>query len=87
LRTSAPQYIRERRLADSLWVARHKRSLGRNRQFRACVRMEHEMRKEMAKLKKDAEAAQASSAATITRKVNEFLQSIPRMFTRRSAKS
>jgi hypothetical protein len=49
--------------------------------------MEHEMRKEMAKLKKDAEAAQASSAATITRKVNEFLQSIPRMFTRRSAKS
>jgi hypothetical protein len=74
-------------LADPLWVWRHKRSLGRNRQFRACVRMGHEMRKEMAKLKKEAEAAQASSAATISRKVNEFLQSIPRLFTRRSAKS
>jgi hypothetical protein len=87
LRTAAPQYIRERRLADPLWVWRHKRSLGRNRQFRACVRMGHEMRKEMAKLKKEAEAAQASSAATISRKVNEFLQSVPRLFTRRSAKS
>jgi aminoglycoside phosphotransferase family enzyme len=87
MRTAAPKYIRERRLADPLWVARHKRSLGRNRQFRACVRMEHELRKEMAKLNKNAEAAQASSAATITRKVNEFLQRVARLFTRRSAKS
>lgn len=87
MRLAAPQYIRDRRLADPLWVARHKRSLGRNRQFRACVRMGHELRKEMEKLNKDAEAAHSSSAATITRKVNEFLQSVPRMFTRRSAKA
>jgi hypothetical protein len=86
MRLAAPKYITDRRLADPLWVARHKRSLGRNRQFRACVRMEHELRKEMAKLNKDAEAAQSSWAATIMRKVNEFLQSVPRMFTRRSAK-
>jgi hypothetical protein len=49
--------------------------------------MGHELRKEMEKLNKDAEAAQASSAATIARKVNEFLQSVPRLFTRRSAKA
>jgi hypothetical protein len=69
MRMAAPQYIRERRLADPLWVRRHKRSLGRNKQFRACVRMDHELRKEMEKLNKEAEAAQASSASTIARKV------------------
>jgi hypothetical protein len=53
MRMAAPQYIRERRLADPLWVRRHKRSLGRNKQFRACVRMDHELRKEMEKLNKE----------------------------------
>jgi hypothetical protein len=62
MRMAAPQYIRERRLADPLWVRRHKRSLGRNKQFRACVRMDHELRKEMEKLNKEAEAADGQRA-------------------------
>jgi hypothetical protein len=62
-------------------------SLGRNKQFRMCVRMGHELRKEMAKLNKEAEKSQASQASSISQRLNEFLGRAREMFTPRRTTS
>jgi hypothetical protein len=67
MRTAAPEYIKARRMADPGWVRRHKRSLGRNKRYRACVRANHELRAELAKMRKQAEKTHASSATRIAR--------------------
>jgi hypothetical protein len=77
--------IKERREADARWVRRHKRSLGRNKQFRARVRADHELRKEMASMSKEAEKDHASDAASVYQRFKDFLGLAPRMFARRSA--
>lgn len=87
MRMAAPQYIVERRLADPLWVRRWKRSLGRNKRFRACVRMGHELRKEMEKLKKQVEQDHDTASARISRRLNEFLSNTARMFMPRRTTS
>jgi hypothetical protein len=83
MRTAAPKYIRERRAADPVWVRRNKRSLGRNKHFRACVRMAHEVREAMEKLAKQQERKHTTSAASIIGRLNQFLGRTARMFTPR----
>ncbi|HEX3094610.1 MAG TPA: hypothetical protein VHW72_18375 [Candidatus Angelobacter sp.] len=79
--------VKERREADARWVRRHKRSLGRNKQFRACVRADHELRAELAKMRKHAEKSHASDATSVYQRFKDFLGLTPRMFARRSATS
>jgi hypothetical protein len=83
MRMAAPQYIRDRRLADARWVRRNERSLGGNRQFRACVRMDHEARKEFEKLRKEAEQNNASSASQIVDRLNSIFKGAVKLFTPR----
>lgn len=77
--------VAERRQSDAGWMRRHKRSLGRNKQFRACVRADHELRKELAEMNKEAEKHHASISSSIYDRFKEFLGLTPRMFARRSA--
>jgi hypothetical protein len=88
--------VTERRLADPGWMRRHKRSLGRNKHFRACVRADHELREAMARMHKQAEKDHASDASiklkkNTTQRVSGFFgrvrQVFARMFTRKSATS
>jgi hypothetical protein len=87
--------VTERRLADPGWVRRHKRSLGRNKQFRACVRADHELRKELASMHKEAEKSSSASSKeaqrTSTQRFRKFWGRVQRvfarMFARRSATS
>ncbi len=79
MRTAAAQYIRERRVADPVWVRRNRRSLGRNKQHRACIRRRSELQKEMDKLFQE---KQSSRVEQIAARLNEFLGRVPRMFTR-----
>lgn len=79
--------VNERRQSDAGWIRRHKRSLGRNKQFRARVRAGHELREEMASMHKEAEKDHATSAASVFQRFKEFLGIAPRMFARRSATS
>lgn len=58
------------------------RSLGRNKQFRAGVRMQHELRKAMEKLHKQAASTETSTAKTITQRLDSFLGRARQMFTR-----
>ena len=43
MQTAAPEYIRARRESDPLWLRRHRRSLGANRQHRRVQRARKEL--------------------------------------------
>lgn len=82
MRFAAAQYIQDRRFADPLWVRRYKRSLGRNKRFRACIRMGHKLRKEMENTFKAAEHKQSESAVSIFNRLSDWCR---RTFTRRAS--
>lgn len=82
MRTAAPDYIKARRMADKGWVRRNMRSLGRNKRYRLCVRMRHELRKASEKLHRETAANDSSAAQTISQRLDAFLGRARQMFTR-----
>jgi len=86
LRLAAPEYIRARRESDLLWLRRHRRSLGANRQHRRVHGARQEAAKEQEKvlreLRERKEAARAARTKQNTPrlwdKAKKFFQSIGR---------
>lgn len=87
MRTSAPDYIRERHESDPQWVRRHRRSLGANKQFRACIRKAKEA--EAKKAERDAqtkvEEKVSNVIASATKTKEKLWGRVRQFFTRRVA--
>ena len=86
MRTAAPDYIRLRRESDPLWLRRHLRSLGANRQHRHAHGARQEAEKAEEKILRELqERKEAARAARVKRKparlwdkAKKFFQSIGR---------
>lgn len=81
MRISAPKHICDRRLANPAWVRRNRRSLGKNKQHRACIRGRKEMEKALAKMASEKES---SLADRINKLLGQFMGRTAQIFTHRA---